>query len=736
MKTVETSRQPVVTAAYLLLAFLSAFELFLIQPLIAKRILPWFGGAASVWTACLLFFQVLLFGGYCYAYVISLLRLKTQVLTHVLLLIVSVCVVGWQRVAWGSPVTPPAAWAHGGLLDHPPTIAVMVLLTLSVGMPYFLLSSTSPLLQAWFYGKREDHNPLYFFYAVSNVGSLLALLCYPALFEPFLRLPHQAMIWGIGYVGFTIVCTICGLHALRTGKQGSPISEKPVPLHTQIAETPWRDGLGWLGLSATASLMLVAMTNQICANVAPIPLLWVLPLSLYLLAFIICFSSHSTGIPTIAALLMLPATGLVLFCIEHELELGILPQLAAYCLALGCACLVCLGVLHRRRPPPVHLTFFYVMVALGGALGGLFVAGLAPVIFNDYWEFRIGLLISCAIAAWVLHDRPWMSTWRVPFLLATLAVMFGLSRMPGGAGTTETVVRSRNFYGVLKVIEESLPKGVRVHSLTHGRICHGIQFDRGTRSRSASTYFGPGSGIDLAISSHPKRLESKAPQQPLSVGVLGLGIGTIANYGEPGDTFKFYEIDPDVVSIATNREYFTYLSSCPADLDIVLGDARLSLEREIDQTRGNDFDILVLDVFNGDAIPMHLLTAEAFGTYISHLNRETGILALHITNMHLDLVPVVAGIASHHGLRGYIVEGKGDLRLTSDSLWVLLVDDSDSDWYPAEGTVLQALQPADARNVLWTDDFSNVLSIMKTKLLVKQLPPQSPTVKASAQTAK
>ena len=710
----NSTKSTAVTTVYLLLAFLSAFELFLVQPLIAKHILPWFGGAASVWTACLLFFQALLFFGYLYAYLISQTRIMTQVVCHITLIVLSLASLGWQHAIWGTPVTPPRAWAMA-LLEHDPTLAVVIILAMSVGLPYLLLSSTSPLVQSWFYGKDSSQKkPLYFFYAISNVGSLFALLVYPLLLEPLSGIRQQASMWGLGYVAFAIVCTACSLHALKMRSAIATRTEAKFPI-----SRVWRKGLVWLGLSACATLMLISMTNQICANVAPVPLLWLLPLSLYLIAFIICFSSHAANIPVIAATIMLPVTGVLLYVMQHELKLGMIPQLATYLICLFCSCMLCLGMLHKQRPSPDLLTFFYLMIALGGAIGGLFVGIAAPILFSDYWELRIGLMFSCVLATTFLFDRAWMHSWRVPMLVATAAILFALSKMPEDGPTLTTVARSRSFYGALKVVEEEQARGVHVYSLMHGKICHGLQFDRGPFANIPNAYFGPRSGIGIAFANHPKRQSAETGVSPnMHVGVLGLGIGTVAAYGRDGDRFRFYELSPDVVDIATNTAHFRYLSACPADVELVIGDARLSMEQELEENGSHNFDILNMDAFNGDAIPVHLLTVEAFATYLAHLNPENGVLAIQNTNMYLDLVPVLAGIAKHYGLHGYVVEGTGDMRIMADCLWVLLSRDTAYAVSAPEGAIIRPLGAED-KDILWTDDFSNVITLMKTALLVK-----------------
>lgn len=788
-----------VTTIYLLLAFVSAFELFLIQPLIAKHILPLFGGTASVWTACLLFFQTMLFLGYLYAYLISFARLSIQVATQTALIILSIALLVWQCISWGIPIIiPPSDLTFVNYMRQP-TLAVIILLTISVGLPYIILSSTSPLIQAWFYGKSDERKkPLYFFYAVSNTGSLIALLLYPFILEPILKLQQQAIVWSMGYITFAIVFTICSIHALRSLRNAVKTTESPsTPLTNPQSPSDHSNGIIWLGLSATATLMLIAITNQICANVAPVPLLWILPLTIYLLAFIICFSSHATHIPTVAALIMLPATALLLFIMKHELSLGILPQLAAYVIAFFCACMLCLGLLHKLRPPPKQLTFFYLMIALGGAIGGLFVGVVAPIIFNDYFELRIGLMISCAIATWLLFNQSWMTTWRIPLIFSAIAIAVSLAYPPHKKNLI-TIEKSRNFYGTLKVVKEEQPRGVNVYSLMHGRICHGLQFDRGPFSRLPSAYFGPNSGIGIAFANHPKRKraedrsqklevrskksevsgqksevrsqgsvaeecsgeivsrqtstseESTVPPSPndhppmtnpqspptnspitnppmtndqspnhqMNIGVLGLGIGTVAAYAKKGDHIRFYELNPEVVRMATNTDHFRYISSCEAKVDIVLGDARLSLEKELKENGSHNFDILNMDAFNGDAIPVHLLTVEAFKTYLAHLNPNGGVLAIQITNMYLNLVPVVAGIAKYYNLKGYVVKGTGDMRLTSDCLWVLLSRDQDYNPIAPKGADIKPLD-TNKNTILWTDNFSNIITILKKRLFVK-----------------
>ena len=718
MNSTPRRKSAAATALYLTLAFLSAFELFLIQPMLAKYILPWFGGAASVWTACLLFFQAALFIGYLYAWLISFASVRIQVFTHIALVALSACAIAAQYIFWHTPLLPPHSITTGTLGNHP-TLAVLVILSVSAALPYTMLASTSPLVQSWFYGKPDDSKkPIYFFYAVSNAGSLLALLLYPILVEPLLSLHSQAILWSAGYIAFALTCSASAIHAARSSNNNTQTAETTHDKSSETTATSPAMPLIWLALSASATLLLISFTNQICADVAPVPLLWILPLAIYLLAFILSFSSHAEKIPAIAAIATLPAVAAIIFITKHSLQIGIIPQLAVYFTTLFITCMLSLGLLHKLRPPPKQLTFFYLMIALGGALGGIFVGIIAPVIFNDYWEMRIALMISCAIALLILQNARWASSWRIPLYITTFVLVALLSRMPQSKKLV-TVEKSRGFYGTLKVLKESQPHGINVYSLMHGKICHGLQFDSGRFSRIPSAYFGPQSGIGVAFASHPKRTPEANTNQTMRVGILGMGIGTVAAYGQPGDNFRFYELSPDVVRMATDTRHFRYLHNCPAKVDIILGDARLSLERELRENGPLKFDILNMDAFNGDAIPVHLLTLEAFKTYLAHLNPDHGILAIQITNMYLDLIPVVAGIAEHYHLRGYIVRGHGDMRLTSDCLWILLSPTPDFTINNTSGADISPLDTT-ANTILWTDDFSNIISIMKRKLFVKE----------------
>jgi len=709
------------TSLYLVLAFVSAFELFLVQPLIAKYILPWFGGTASVWTACLLFFQAALFVGYLYAFMISKVRIKLQITVHTLLIAVSLAAIGLQFYFWHIPLLPPHTLLSEDIAGSP-TVAVLLLLTISVGLPYIMLASTSPMVQAWFYGAKDDQKkPIFFFYAVSNAGSLLSLLLYPFLLEPLLTLSRQAELWSLGYVIFAIACTASAIFAAK-GSSKADAEESPRSHAPTAAISPYA-AIQWLALSAVATILLIAFTNQICANVAPVPLLWLLPLAIYLISFILCFSSHATHIPTIAAVLMLPLTALILFITKHELQLGIIPQLAAYFITLFCGCMMTLGLLHKLRPATSKITFYYLMIALGGAIGGILVGIAAPIVFNDYLELRAILMVTTIICVWILRDKKWMSSWQVPLYISALTIIGLLTHTPQRAKQT-VVDKSRGFYGALKVMREDQPHDVHVYSLMHGKICHGIQFDSGPLSRRPTAYFGPQSGIGIAFANHPKRKANadsttgETDRQPMRVAVLGMGIGTVAAYAEKGDDFRFYELSPDVIRIATNTAWFTYLANCRGKAEIIPGDARISLEKELKENGPANYDIINMDAFNGDAIPVHLLTVEAFATYLKDLNPKDGVLAIQITNMYLDLVPVLAGIAEYYNLYGYVIEGKGDLHVTSDTRWVLLSRDKEYKIKVPAGAKVSRLD-TNGKTILWTDDFSNILSVMKLKLFAK-----------------
>lgn len=669
-------------ALYAVTIFLSAFLLFQVQPLIAKMILPWFGGTAAVWTTCMLFFQLLLLCGYVYSHAYVSQRIPARRQVHIALLVLAAATL---------PLAAGAAWKPAGGED--PTGRILGLLATSVGLPYFVLSTTGPLVQAWHARSHPGAMP-YRLFALSNLGSMLALLSYPLLVEPALALGRQAAIWSGGFVLFALLCAALAWRS-RAGD---------APASTEAAEKP---GLGaqalWAALAACASTLLLAFTGHMSLNIAAIPFLWVVPLALYLLSFVLCF--EASGWYRRWLFLPLVFAGFVAVCVTlTRSNPSIWTLIPLYSATLFAACMVCHGELARSKPHPRYLTGFYLMLAFGGALGGVLVGFVAPNAFRDLYELPLGMVAACIfVGLALLNDRTslfhgrWGTAARIVFLVAIVALGVQLSRTYR-ENAADLRVMVRNFYGVLNVRDSGEgPDAMRV--LSHGTIIHGKQFLEDTKRDLPTTYYGVTSGVGLAI------LDARG-RGPVRLGVVGLGAGTLAAYGRSGDLVRFYDINPQVVALA--RTEFSFLKDSPAKIEVALGDARLSLERE---EAPQNFDVLALDAFSSDAIPVHLLTVEAFRTYLRHL-KPGGILAVHISNRYLDLAPVVQQAARALSL---------ELREIDND------DDDDAGAYRSDWMLLSA-SPAAFRGPLldearavdsdpsvrpWTDDYSDLYHILK-----------------------
>ncbi len=685
--------------AFAVTVFLGAFLLFQVQPLLGRYILPWFGGGPSVWTSCMLFFQALLLVGYAYAHgVASWLRPSRQGAVHLVLLAVSL---------WAIPIDPDAAlWRTADDVD--PTGTILLLLLVTAGLPYVILSATSPLLQHWFHAAAPGKS-VYRLYALSNAGSLLALLSYPFVVEPLFAVRRQADLWSAAYVVFVAVCAWCAWRVRRSPEAAlAGIEEEASGKRAVDAKASASQMLGWLALSAVGSTMLLATTNQMSQEIAVVPFLWVLPLALYLLTFILCFESdrwYHRAAYGFALAGAAPAASVAtaaggLFPLEA--------QTLIFSAALFVGCMVCHGELARLRPAGEQATRFYLTVAAGGALGGVLVAVAAPRMFPDYWEFPLSLAACCLAALWgwirIGEWRPGSGAAVLAPPPALLVALFAVGYTFGVQALEESVVTKRNFYGVLRVTEER-DAGGAYRRLTHGKTEHGTQYLDPAKRRLATTYFGPGTGAALALENHPKRRRGEA----LSIGVVGLGAGTLAVYARPGDRLAFYEINPQVV--ATAREYFSYLDDAPVAVEILGGDARLRIEREMGADAPERFDILLVDAFTSGAIPVHLLTAEAGEIYARRL-AEDGLLLFHITNRFLDLAPVLRGMAERLGMTALRVTSKGDdTRGTNDAVWMILTRDQEFVGDPVVRAGLDAEQPAETLH--WTDDFAGLWQVLR-----------------------
>jgi hypothetical protein len=758
--------------------FLSAFLLFWTQLILGKYLLPWFGGTPAVWTTCMLFFQVLLLAGYAYAHLLTKYSNPiTQCLLHCAILLISLALLCYLATIWASPITPDSAWKSLG--ESNPVPRIIKVLAVSIGLPYFALSATGPLLQTWYQCGAHSESP-YRLYSVSNLGSFLALFAFPMLLEPRLALNAQGRIWSVAFLLFAVACSGCAIHA-ATHKH-SDTAESRSPARDSQALVSGADALSpnassrflWFVLSACASVTFLATTNQVCQDIAVIPLLWILPLSIYLLSFILCFEH-----PRWYARNWFHATfGLALFAATFVLYDGALGsiflQAGIHFFVLFVVCMICHGELAHAKPHPRYLTSFYLIVAAGGAFGGVFVGFLSPQIFLGFWEYQLGLWMAAVLLLLILvrDSQSWLYQSRMPVPVIVIAVAAFLPEAavlarPGAKGVLDhfpaliacvlivyafsngrrkdpepartraapicctaaalmaalvftgsglaharkALARYRNFYGTLSVFPRDADDPTRsALMLVHGRISHGFQLRPSEYRHCPTSYYAYASGIGLAI----RQASAAATQERrnLRLGVVGLGVGTIAAYGQPGDSIRFYEINPQVTEVASNRAYFTFLADSPAYIEIIPGDARQSLEHESNRGEFQNFDVLAIDAFNGDSIPVHLLTKEAVSVYFRHLRKPGGILAFHITNTYLDLRPVIISAADHFGLNVVWVHATGDGLLSVESDWMLLSQGElpstreDSSVLGRRDLMLPAIRP-------WTDEYSNLLEILR-----------------------
>lgn len=739
---------------FALTIFLSAFLLFQVQPLIGKIVLPWFGGTPAVWTTCMLFFQVLLLGGYAYAHW-STARLtpRQQGRVHLVLLALAMA-------ATAPTILPGDGWKPSG--DDSPLLVILGLLAVSVGLPYFTLSATGSLTQAWFSRGYPQRSP-YALYALSNIGSLLGLLTFPFVVEPRLGAVQQASLW---FWSYALFAGLCGALAVRSGRRASvPTQAAVLADDTVVAAPPLGLRLVWVALAACASTMLLAVTNQMAIDVASVPFLWVVPLSLYLLSFILCFGSERWYPRVVFYPLLVAATVGVVSLMLAGASAKIEVQIAVYSASLFVFVMVCHGELYRLRPHPRHLTAFYLSLSLGGALGGVLVGLVAPYVFSQYYELHLCLLATAALVFYAFRRDPRLELsgtplrvvvvvlavvaagiivyaanldpfavrfvqplviavavvllfallWSLgvvqtrrgrlgwllpPVAVALLGVNLGVEAQRRGG---DAVAIERGFFGMLRVVDRDLDDPLEARRiLYHGAINHGFQFLHPDRQMWHNAYFPIESGIGVALTQHPGRRTGT----PLRIGLLGLGAGTLLTYGQTGDHIRIYEIDPEVEPMS--RRYFTYFARTEATTEVVLGDGRLSLEREPDQ----QFDILILDAFSSDAIPMHLLTREAFAVYMRHLKPD-GILAANMSNRHVDIKPVLKQFAELLGLKFvWITSHDDDARGVYGADWGLLTR---NEAFLASPSVLGSEDTSGVSTDLrmWTDDYTNLFAVLK-----------------------
>ncbi|MFN7919320.1 MAG: fused MFS/spermidine synthase [Bryobacteraceae bacterium] len=628
---------------------LGSFLLFFVQPMVAKALLPWFGGTAAVWTVCLLFFQAVLLAGYGYAHI-------ARPIPHAALAVLSLAALR------DAPF----------LVELPNTAGVILTLAATIGVPYFVLASNSPLVQRW----STLANP-YRLYALSNFASLAALLVYPVLIERWLSLRQQMLGWAGAYAVFVLLTVISVWR-----KPPPPQPAAPLPPASAIGS--------WILLAACGSALLAAATNQMSQEIAPIPLLWVVPLALYLLSFIVCFDRphwYDRHTFSLMASIAIPAA-----CVLTVVGANV--DVRAHLTLSGVTLFVCLILLHGElasaRPEPASLTVYYVAIAAGGALGGAFVALIAPRAFSTYAEYPILLASTAALVLWrrirageSIRSAAPLARSSLIGLSAAVVVPFLLL----DTGSSQILEQRRSFHGVLRVSERE-ENGLRRRVLTHGQTTHGLQLLDPARRRTPTAYYGWASAPALAIEEHQRRTTG-----PLRIGVIGLGTGTLARYGRPGDLIRFYEINPQVIAIA--RERFTFVADSMANVEISEGDARLALR---DESPAN-FDILVVDAFSSDSIPAHLLTTECARIYRKHMAQGATLL-IHISNRALDLEPVVHGLAQSIRYSARRADSPEDrTQGVYSATWMVLED--------------KPYAQAPRRVLRWTDDFASLWSVMK-----------------------
>ncbi|WAR44279.1 fused MFS/spermidine synthase [Methylomonas rapida] len=683
---------------YAFTSFWGAYLLFQLEPLIGKFILPWFGGSPAVWITCMLFFQVLLLAGYAYAHLnLEHFPVRRQGVLHAAFLLLALFTL---------PVTPEQSFKPDS--SEQPTLNILLLLLSSIGLPFFILSTTSPLLQAWIVRINPYRSP-YTLYALSNFGSLLALLSYPFVFEPYFKLGQQTLGWSAGFVIYVLLSAGIALDFRRLAK-AEAIVATPMALddETRIADrlSPTMLWLLWLVLPAATSALLLAVTNQLCQDVASVPFLWIVPLSLYVISFIFCFARHDWYQRRIFIPALFVAAIALIGVLYGGGRFTLEAQVGIYGAGLFFCCMTCHGELYRLRPQPSQLTAYYLVISTGGALGGIFVALLAPQVFPLYFEFHIALFACCLLTLFAIGVESQLLERKRRRPLVWLLAGAGLIWLGGNLANhafqtaAEKTRVNRNFYGVLRVEDRAVENPTLAKRLLrHGAIDHGFQFLAPEKQQLPTAYYGNESGVGLALT-HFARADGRR------IGVVGLGTGTLLTYGKANDYFRIYDIDPAVVELA--QTYFSYIKNTAARYDIVVSDARLAMEREAPQA----FDILVLDAFSGDAIPMHLLTEQALQLYLRHL-RPDGVLAIHITNHYLDLRPLVSGMAKRAGYAYLLVQSEPSEELgwyRAD--WALLSKNQSFMQQP----VLQKfkeMSAAPVESIIWTDDFSNMFRLLK-----------------------
>lgn len=666
----------------------------------SKAILAWFGGASSVWTTSMLFFQTILVAGYCYAHLMSRWTIQRQFKIHAVL-VLSACI--FLPLSFAAPEATKAS--------AQPISTILLLLLATVGLPYFVLSTTGPLVQSW-YGLTQGKGTPYRLYSLSNIGSLTALITYPFLMEVYLDIPTQSEVWSISYLFFALSVGALGWQCTR---QGSIVKVEPAAFRTIAEPTPnIKQTLTWTGLAALASTLLLAVTDQLTQDVAVIPFLWILPLAIYLFSFIITFDNSKWYFRKSFA--SATATGILILSLyyiretaDHYLGTPLFQRIAenvvVYTIMMALVffliCMTCHGELFRLRPAKQHLTLYYLCISIGGALGGFFVSVICPLIFSQYHEYHLGLIVTFTLAGLILVKQVLNKNGALQLaVVIPVGLSFGLVILSQWQMTqNQAVIATRSFYGTLQVSQRAHDHDQNKHylELRHGRVVHGSQMIDDSLSLKPTTYYGLDSGIGQVF----KVLE---PRADIDITAVGLGVGTLSVYARRGDVLRFYEINPEVIKIA--HTHFRYLKKSSTNVETIAVDGRMGIQ----SLPSNSTDLLILDAFSSDAIPVHLLTLEAFDIYLDRL-RKDGVICVHISNNHLDLTPVLDGIAQHHDLSLRVINstGKED---TFDAQWGIFSTNTQFTAMLDEQT--SAFQPENIKQIsTWTDHYSNLIHIIK-----------------------
>ena len=662
--------------------FLGAFLLFLVEPMAAKQLLPVLGGSSAVWLTCLVFFQITLLLGYLYAHWLTRAPAADwRNLLYLASLAAAVLFLVVQRLF-------PVELSHSS--DHPVT-TIFITLTFTIGLPFLLLGATSPLLQLWFLRANGGTIP-YRLFALSNVGSLLALVAYPFAVEPNLTLKLQRTLWSLGFILYAILCAVLVRKTRSSQQPAASQEDQPTP------QTPSLTRWLWFFLPMAAAMQLSAVTQHLTVNIAAIPLLWMLPLAAYLLTFILAFefpSLYRRGIVIRLLVVMLASLGYAISKTDVSLPIGI--AILFFLAEAFLAGLFCHAETYALRPNrPTETTLFYLFIAAGGAAGTFFIGILSPLIFSANYDLAISFFVTAVLAIAVTWNDGWPQ--RLLWSTASALLLF-FAVMLHTAYAREALVEVRNFYGTLRVKQLTTNQGDTERMLLNGTIQHGTQLFAPGLTRTPTTYYADDSGIGLA-------LRNCCEGRPRNIGVIGLGTGTLATYGNSSDHIRFYEINPLVRPIAQNL--FTYLRDSPAQISFAEGDARTTLTHETSQ----NFDVLAIDAFSGDAIPLHLLTIEAIALYKKHL-APNGILAFHVSNQYLNLAPEIAQLANAANMQSKLIESQPDDSLGAyRATWILLTT-SQTFFNRPEIANAASVVPANSSLRPWTDDYSSILPILQ-----------------------